>query len=60
VWRQTLRVCVWICLSVTGVCHTQTFVEIGRVDFKVRDISHLSHGEIVLVTSDDDILSYQV
>jgi len=32
------------------------FVEIDLV-LQVRDISHLSHGEIVLVTSDDDIQS---
>ena len=29
----------------------------GRVVLKVRDISHLSHGEIVLVTNDDDIVA---
>ena len=28
----------------------------GRVVRKVRHNSHLSHGEIVLVTNDDDIL----
>ena len=32
----------------------------GRVVRKVRHNSHLSHGEIVLVTSDDDILGYKV
>jgi hypothetical protein len=32
----------------------------GRVVLQVRDRRHLSHGEIVLVTSDDDILSYKV
>ena len=32
----------------------------GRVVLKVRDNSHLSQGERVLVTSDDDILSYKV
>jgi hypothetical protein len=26
---------------------------------KVRHNSHLSHGEIVLVTNDDDILGYK-
>ena len=31
----------------------------GRVVLKVRDSSHLSHGEIVLVTNDDDILGYK-
>jgi hypothetical protein len=31
----------------------------GRVVLKVRDMSHLSHGEIVLVTNDDDILAYK-
>ena len=31
----------------------------GRVVLKVRDRSHLSHGEIVLVTNDDDILGYK-
>jgi hypothetical protein len=30
------------------------------VVLKVRGIHHLSHGEIVLVTSDDDTLSYKV
>jgi hypothetical protein len=29
------------------------------VVLKIRGISHLGHGEIVLVTSDDDILSYK-
>jgi hypothetical protein len=29
------------------------------VVLKVRDISHLSHGEIFLVTNDDDIVSYK-
>ena len=28
----------------------------GWVVLKVRDISHLNHEEIVLVTNDDDIL----
>ena len=27
--------------------------------FKVRDRGHLSHGEIVLVTNEDDILVYK-
>ena len=31
----------------------------GRVVRKVRHNSHLSHGEIVLVTNDDDILGYK-
>jgi len=31
----------------------------GGVVLKVRDRSHLSHGEIVLVTNDDDILEYK-
>jgi len=30
-----------------------------RVVLKVRENSHLSHGEIVLVTNDDDILGYK-
>ena len=30
-----------------------------RVVLKVSDMSHLSHGEIVLVTNDDDILTYK-
>jgi hypothetical protein len=40
----------WICLSVAGcVTHKHLW-----------KLSHLSHGEIVLVTIDDDILSYKV
>ena len=31
----------------------------GRVVRKVRHNSHLSHGEIVLVTNDDEILGYK-
>ena len=31
----------------------------GRVVRKVRHNSHLSHGETVLVTNDDDILGYK-
>jgi hypothetical protein len=31
----------------------------GGMVLKVRDRSHLSHGEIVLVTNDDDILEYK-
>jgi hypothetical protein len=31
----------------------------GRVVRKVRHNRHLSHGEIVLVTNDDDILGYK-
>jgi hypothetical protein len=31
----------------------------GRVVLKVKDTRHLSHGEIVLVTNDDDIVVYK-
>ncbi len=32
----------------------------GRVVLQITDNGHLSHGEIVLVTNDDDILGYKV
>ena len=43
-----------------GVSHTNICGNWSMTWRKVRGISHLSHGEIVLVTSDDDILSYKV
>ncbi len=54
-----------ICLGVTGDSFVITRSRRrgrgkgGRVVLKVRDSSHLSHGEIVLVTNDDDILAYK-
>jgi hypothetical protein len=46
----------WICLSLAGcVTHKHLWKLMHDSGKIVKDISHFSHGEIVLVTSDDEV-----